>query len=154
MDIRDTKYIINKYLLDSCDYLCEILIVVNAATDKDNGQNEIWTLNKRWKWSSCKNCRRVQNELMSCLLSWLEHLNETQRLWVISGKFSIAVFFNSLSGKYNIYQFIMWHSCNYLCKILIVVNVATHKGNCQNEIGTLNKRWNWSRCTKLVLSAK
>ena len=30
-----------------CDYLCEISIVVNVVTNKDNDQNKTWKLNKR-----------------------------------------------------------------------------------------------------------
>ena len=34
------------------DYLCEILLKANVATDEGNGLNESWRLNKRWNWSS------------------------------------------------------------------------------------------------------
>ena len=47
-------------------------------------------------------------------------------------------FFN---GKYHIYQLVPLHSCNYLHKIVITVNM------------TLNKQRNWSSYTKLTLSA-
>ena len=32
------------------------------------------------------------------------------------------------------YQFIPLHSCDYLMKISIKINVATHEGNSENEI--------------------
>ena len=37
-----------------------------------------------------------------------------------------------------IYQFIPLHSCDYLNKIAIKINVATYEGNSQNEI------WRWT----------
>ena len=45
-----------------------------------------------------------------------------------------SYFKESFSGEYHIYQFISLHSCDYLMKISIKINVATHKGNSQNEI--------------------
>ena len=51
------------------------------------------------------------------------------------------------------YQIIQLHSWDCLCKISIKINVVTDKGNSQNEIWTMNKRWNWSGWKKLGLSA-
>ena len=51
------------------------------------------------------------------------------------------------------YQIVQLHSWDCLCKISIKINVVTDKGNSQNEIWTMNKRWNWSGWKKLGLSA-
>ena len=51
------------------------------------------------------------------------------------------------------YQLIPLHSCDYLQKTSIKINVATDEGKQPKWNVTLNKRWNWSSCTKLALSA-
>ena len=40
-----------------------------------------------------------------------------------------------------------------MCEISLITNLATEEGNDLNESWTLNKRWNWSSCIKLALSA-
>ena len=42
------------FLLHSCNYLWKLSIIGNVATDEINGGNKIWTLNKRWNWSTCE----------------------------------------------------------------------------------------------------
>ena len=59
----------------------------------------------------------------------------------------------SVSGEYRMYQLIPLHSCDYLQKTLIKINVATDEGKQLKWNVTLNKRWNWSSCTKLTLRA-
>ena len=39
------------------------------------------------------------------------------------------------------YQIIPLHSCDYLCKISIKINVVIDEGNSRNEIWRLKKRW-------------
>ena len=59
----------------------------------------------------------------------------------------------SVSGEYHMYQLILLHSCDYLQKISIKINVATDKGNSQNEmshwtndeIGVAVQSWLWVR---------
>ena len=51
------------------------------------------------------------------------------------------------------YQLILLHSCDYLQKTSIKINVATDKGKQPKWNMTLNKRWNWRSYTKLALSA-
>ena len=59
----------------------------------------------------------------------------------------------SVSGEYHMYQLILLHSCDYLQKISIKINVATHKRNSQNEmshwtndeIGVAVQSWLWVR---------
>ena len=41
----------------------------------------------------------------------------------------------SFSGEYHVYQFIPLHSCDYLKKISIKINVAIDEGNGRNEWG-------------------
>ena len=56
-------------------------------------------------------------------------------------------------GEYHICQFILLHSCDYLKKISIKINVATDEDNTQNEIwhwandeiGVAVQRWLWVR---------
>ena len=50
------------------------------------------------------------------------------------------------------YQLIPLHSYDYLYEILIMVDLVTDRGNFQNKILTLNKKWNWSSYTKLTVS--
>ena len=38
-------------------------------------------------------------------------------------------------GEYHMYQFIPLHSCDYLKKVSIMMDVATDQGNSRNEIG-------------------
>ena len=59
----------------------------------------------------------------------------------------------SVSGEYHVYQFIALHSCNYLQKTLIKINVATDKGKQPKWNVTLNKPWNLSSWTKMALSS-
>ena len=51
------------------------------------------------------------------------------------------------------YQVIPPDSCDYLQKTLTKINVATDKSKQLKQNVTLNKRLNWSSCTKLALSA-
>ena len=59
----------------------------------------------------------------------------------------------SVSGEYHMYQLILLHSCDYLQKISIKINVATQKRNSQNEmshwtndeIGVAVQSWLWVR---------
>ena len=44
------------------------------------------------------------------------------------------------------------YSCDYLKKSSIKVNMTTGEGKQLNGNVTLNKRWNWSSCTKLALN--
>ena len=62
-------------------------------------------------------------------------------------------FKKSVSSEYHMYQLIPLRSCHYLKKISIKINVATDEGKQPKWNMTLNKRWNWSNCTKLALSA-
>ena len=45
---------------------------------------------------------------------------------------------NHKYAEYHMYQFIMLHSCDYLQKISIKINVATDKGNRRVEL------WHWT----------
>ena len=48
----------------------------------------------------------------------------------------------------------MWlHSCEYLQKTSIKINVAIGENKQPKWNVTLKKQWNWSSCTKLALSA-
>ena len=49
------------------------------------------------------------------------------------------------------YQFILLHSCAYLCEISLKGNVA--KAMAEMKLEHWAKRWNWSSCTILALSA-
>ena len=51
------------------------------------------------------------------------------------------------SGEYHMYQLIPLHSCDYLQK------TSTWWLTKGNSLNRTNKRWNWSSCTKLALSA-
>ena len=44
-----------------------------------------------------------------------------------------SYFKESISGEYNMYQFIPLHSCDYLKKNSIKTNVVTDEGNDRNE---------------------
>ena len=41
---------------------------------------------------------------------------------------------NHKYAEYHMYQFILLHSCDYLQKISIKINVATDQGNSRNEV--------------------
>ena len=64
-----------------------------------------------------------------------------------------SYFKESISGEYHMYQLIPLRSCDYLQKTSIKINVATDEDKQPKLNVTLNKRWNWSSCTKLTLSA-
>ena len=49
-----------------------------------------------------------------------------------------SYFKESFSGEYHMYQLIPLHSCDYLNKISIKINVVTDEGNSQNEM------WHWT----------
>ena len=59
-------------------------------TDKGNFQNEIWTMNKRWNWSSYT--KLALSVSRTWYFSWLECLNRIQWSWAdkISGHLSTA----------------------------------------------------------------
>ena len=62
--------------------------------------------------------------------------------------------FNFVYEKYMYLHRFMWlHSCDYQQKISIRINVAIDEGKHPKWNVTLNKRWNWSSCTKLAHSA-
>ena len=81
-------------------------------------------------------------------------MNGIQWSWVeIRHRRTFSSYFKeSVSGEYHIYQLIPLHSCDYLKKTSIKVNMATEEGKQLNGNVTLNKRWNWSSCTKLALN--
>ena len=109
--------------------------------------DEIGVAGQSWLW--------VWVELMVWQLSLLECLKGIQWSWVqipIRPSF-YSYFKESVSGEYHIYQLIPLHSCDYLQKTSIKINVGTDKGKEPKRNVTLNKRWNWSRCTKLAPSA-
>ena len=62
-------------------------------------------------------------------------------------------FKESFSGEYHMYQLIPLHSWDYLKKLSIQINLATDKGNIQNEmwhgtndeIGVAVQNWLWVR---------
>ena len=85
----------------------------------------------------------------------IERLNGIQWLWVqiLLRPTFYSYFKESISGDYHMYQLIPLHSCDYLQNTSIKINVATDEGKQPKWIVTLNKRWNWSSCTKLALSA-
>ena len=45
-----------------------------------------------------------------------------------------SYFKESFSDEYHMYQFISLHSCDYLNKTSIKINVATDEGNSRNEM--------------------
>ena len=64
-----------------------------------------------------------------------------------------SYFKESVRGEYHMYQVIPLHTCDYLQKTSIKINVAPDECKQPKWNVTLNKRWNWSSCTKLALSA-
>ena len=108
--------------------------------------NEIGVAVQSWLW--------VRVELMAWYQSRLQHLNRIQ--WCC---FQIQLrptfysyFKESVSSEYHMYQLILLHSCAYLQKTSIKINVATNEDKQPKSNVTLNKRWNWNRCTKFALS--
>ena len=85
----------------------------------------------------------------------LKRLNGIQWSWVqmLLRPTFYSYFKESISAEYHMYQLISLHSCDYLQKTSIKINVATDEGKQPKWNVTLNKRWNWSSCTKLALSA-
>ena len=45
-----------------------------------------------------------------------------------------SCFRESFNGEYHMHQIIPLHSCDYLCKVSIKINVATDESNSRNEI--------------------
>ena len=87
-------------------------------------------------------------------LNLLEHLNGIH-ISVCGfesdlGQLSKSLLLKAFSGEYHMHQFIPLYSCAYLSETSIVVNAETNKGNGQDKIWTLDKRWNWSSCTTLA----
>ena len=72
---------------------------------------------------------------------------------MFSGKCCNCILFFCAFYEYNMHQFIPLHWCTCLYGTSIVLNGATNEGNHRDKIWTSNKRWNWSSCTKLALSA-
>ena len=97
---------------------------------KQNSQNEMWhwtndeigVVVQSWLW--------VQIELMTWKLCQLECLNGIQWSWVqlpLESTF-YSYFKESVSGEYHMYQLMPLHSCDYLQKTSIKINVATDEG--------------------------
>ena len=97
---------------------------------KQNSQNEMWhwtndeigVVVQSWLW--------VQVELMTWKLCQLECLNGIQWSWVqlpLESTF-YSYFKESVSGEYHMYQLMPLHSCDYLQKTSIKINVATDEG--------------------------
>ena len=59
----------------------------------------------------------------------------------------IYIYIYIYSGEYHMYQLIPLHSCDYLQK------TSTWWLTKGNSLNRTNKRWNWSSCIKLALSA-
>ena len=108
--IGQEEYIIGRIVL-SVSILC-------SSTKK---QQHLTTV--PWKNINLWLCKYVwvRVELVAWQLSWLEHLNGIQWLWVqIPIRINFySYIYESFSGEYHIYQSIPLHSCNYLYKILI-----------------------------------
>ena len=86
--------------------------------------------------------RGCSNQNSECELnSWpdssrLERLNGIQWSWVkipLRPTF-YSYFKESSSGEYHMYQLITLHSCDYLKKLSMKINVATDEGKSQNEM--------------------
>ena len=125
------------------------MIKIKAVTDESNGQKYIWKLNKRWHWSSSKKLPQSSSQTHG----WVAQLVREPE-WnlgiVASNLLSTVICKNSLVVNAKCTSYFCYTQCDYLCKILIKVSVATDESNDQNKIWTLNKIWNWNRCAKIV----
>ena len=101
---------------------------------------------RSWLW--------VWVELLAWYLSRLEHLNGIEWLWVqnpLRPTF-YSYFKDFVIDENHMNQLIPLHSCDYVQKTLIKINVATKEGKQPKWNVTLNKRLHWSSCSKLALS--
>ena len=119
--------------------------------DEGKQTKGIVTLKKRWNWSN--------STKFALSATWthcrLERLNGIQWSWVqltLTPTF-YSYFEESVSGDYHMYQLILLHSCDYLWKTSIKIKVTPDEGKHPKQNVTLNIRWNWSSCAKLLLSA-
>ena len=97
---------------------------------------------------------RNRNQISSQKPDFSLRLNGIQWSWVqipLRPTF-YSYFKESVSSEYHMYQLILLHSCAYLQKTSIKINVATNEDKQPKSNVTLNKRWNWNRCTKFALS--
>ena len=104
-------------------------------------------IHEMWHWTNneigvaVQSCPRVQVELMAWWLSPLGHLNEIQWSWVqipLTSTF-YSYFKESVNAEYHMYQLILLHSCDYLHKTSIKINVVTDEGKHPKWNVTLNK---------------
>ena len=132
----------------SCDYLNKNSMKINLATDEGNSRNEMshWTNDEigvavqSWLW--------VRVELMTWQLSRLECLNGIQWSW---GQIPLrptfySYFKESFGDEYHMYQLIPLHSCDYLNKNSMKINVTTDESNSRNEM------WHWNEIGVAVQS--
>lgn len=77
-----------------------------------------------------------------------------RRFKSLSGQLSITISKNPSVLNTICITSISLPSWDYLCKFSTKIDVPTDEGNSPSVIGTLNKKWNWSSCRKVVLSAK
>ena len=128
-------------LLHSCAYLQKTSIKINVATSEDKQPKSNVTLNKRWNWNRCTKFA-VSVSWTHGLIAQLVRASERNSM-VVGSNPTQTNFLELLQQIFQwwtpyIYQFIPLHSCDYLNKIAIKINVATYEGNSQNEI------WRWT----------
>ena len=126
--------------LHSYDDLRKISIKRNVVTDKDNSRNEIWHWTNDKVGVAVQSWLWVRVEFMAWQFNRLERPNGIQLLWVCIPL--RPTFYGDLkqsfSSEYHMYHFITLHSCHYLKKIEIEINVVTDENNSRNEI------WHWA----------
>ena len=107
--------------------------------------NEIGVTAQSWLW--------VWVELKAWMLSRLEDVNIIQWSWVqIPLRPSFYSYFKEpVSGQNHIYLLIPLHSCDYLQKIYIKINVVADEGKRVKWNVLHNKGWNLNSVTKLNL---
>ena len=128
-------------LLHSCAYLQKTSIKINVATNEDKQPKSNVTLNKRWNWNRCTKFA-LSVSWTHGLIAQLVRASERNSM-VVGSNPTQTNFLELLQQIFQwwtpyIYQFIPLHSCDYLNKIAIKINVATYEGNSQNEI------WRWT----------
>ena len=89
-------------------------------------------------------CSRKPSFWSSMVIHYISYIAHSGQLFTATSKNPSAVNTICISS--------FW--CIHLCKISIKINVVTEEDNCENETLALNKRWNWSSSTKLVLSVR
>ena len=109
------------------------------ATDEGNNWNETW------HWPN--------NKIRVALLSWLQVRVEPIEWVQILLKLAFYSYFKqSFIDEYHVYQFIPLHSL--ITSRIFWLNKRGDRGRQQRKWKLrLNKRWNWSSCKKLALTA-